>query len=116
PKTPGGAAPAAQPRRNPGSSPPKSGKNIPKAAEKIEKAKTDEEWYEDRSTADRKQWLTANFAETGGYFEVVRAEQTNCKSCEGTGFTKSSTTGGEEEQHFCVICNGCGVVRTVSYR
>ena len=77
---------------------------------------TEEEWWESVGPSDRARWMTALFVETSGYFEIVRPEQTPCKDCGGLGFKKSTAANGDEEQQFCVQCNGIGVFKSVTYR
>lgn len=110
-KVPGGE----QPRRRPPSSDP-SGKNAPQKPVKVDKPLTDEEWWEEVGPSDRKQWLIANFVETSGIFDVIKADQVPCQSCGGAGFEKSTDSSGNENQTFCKQCNTSGVFRSVSYR
>jgi len=119
----GGAPTPPPPRRPPGSSDPKKNKgsgssknNTPKPAEKVEKPMTEEEWWDIATNSDKAAWLLANFVEHGGYFEVLGTPQANCDGCGGTGFTKSVGANGEDEQHFCKPCNGCGLFRSVTFR
>jgi hypothetical protein len=94
-----------------------SGKsNTPDKPKAPDKPMTEEEWWESVGPPDRTRWLTALFAETSGYFEILRTDQTPCQGCGGLGFNKSTASNGDEEQHFCVQCNGIGVFKSVSYR
>jgi hypothetical protein len=95
----------------------KSGKsNVPEKPKAADKPMTDEEWWESVNPSDRARWLTAYVAETCGYFEILRTDQMPCQGCGGLGYIKSTASNGDEEQHFCVQCNGIGVVKTVTYR
>lgn len=115
-----GSPPPPPQRRPPGADNKKksgSGKgNAPKTPDKVEKPLTEEEWWDSVSSSDKASWLTANFVERSNYFEVIGTPQVNCDGCGGTGLTKSTGTNGEDEQHFCKPCNGCGLVRSVNYR
>jgi len=103
------------PNSNSGGS--KGGKgNVPDKPKAPDKPMTEEEWWESVGPSDRTRWLTALFAETSGYFEILRTDQIPCQGCGGQGFNKSTASNGDEEQHFCVQCNGIGVVKSVSYR
>jgi hypothetical protein len=68
---------------------------------------TDEEWWRD-ATYDKAAWLTAQFVECSGYFDVVSASEKPCPSCDGAGYMRDGA--------LCTGCNGCGVVRVVAYR
>jgi len=115
-----GTPPPAPQRRPPGSdNKKKSGggkSNAPKTPDKVEKPMTEEEWWDSVTASEKSSWLSANFVEHSGYFEVIGTPQVNCDGCGGTGLTKSTGTNGEDEQHFCKPCNGCGLVRSVNYR
>jgi hypothetical protein len=114
-----GSPPPPPQRRPPGSDPKRrsgSKTNTPKAPDKVDKPLTEEEWWDIVPSGERSNWLMANFVERSGYFEVVGTPQVNCEGCGGTGFTKSTGTDGNDEQHFCKQCNGCGLVRSVNYR
>jgi hypothetical protein len=75
--------------------------------------RSDEDWWAAVGTDDRRSWLTADFVERSNRFDV-RAEQTNCADCGGTGFVGAG--GAPADRHVCVTCNGCGRVRTVTFR
>jgi hypothetical protein len=119
--TKAGAPPPPPQRRPPGADNSKkksgSGKsNAPKVPDKVEKPLTEEEWWDSVQSGEKASWLMANFVERSGYFEILGTPQVNCDGCGGTGFTKSTGANGEDEQHFCKTCNGCGLVRSVNYR
>lgn len=63
---------------------------------------TEDVWWSRADSVTRSAFLTAYFVETSGYFEILRVDETACEAC-----------GGQGE---CASCNGCGVVRTVTYR
>jgi hypothetical protein len=120
PKGGGGGAPDAPKRRPPGQSGGSSGKggksNVPTPQKAADKPLTDEEWWESVGPTDRTRWLMAYFVETSGYFTILRTEQTPCPGCGGLGFNKSTASNGDEEQHFCVQCNGIGVFKSVTFK
>lgn len=77
---------------------------------------TDEDWWSAADAAARGAWLTANFVETSGLFEVLRADDVRCAQCDGKGFLDSGSAHGDDEGTACPACGGCGVVRSVTYR
>ncbi len=121
PPKPGGPTQPTQPQRRPpgsqhSSGKKDSGKNAPPPADKVEKPLTEEEWWDSIQSPDKKAWLMAYFAERGGYFEVVATPQVNCERCQGLGLLKSVGAQGDDNAHFCPTCNGCGLVRSVTFR
>jgi hypothetical protein len=78
------------------------------------KPRTDEDWWAGVGPQDRRSWLTADFVERSGRFDA-RAEQTNCRDCGGTGVV-GSPGDGAADRRVCVTCNGCGCVRSVTFR
>ena len=114
PNQPGGA-PAERKSRPQGDKPGNKSPAGPRNNQ-VEKPKTDEEWWEARGPSDRKGWLTAYFVESSGLFDILRADPANCTACGGLGSITSTSSNGESESQFCVQCNGCGVMKSVSYR
>lgn len=89
----------------------------PRAPAKEDKARTDEEWYEERSTTDRKNWLIAYFVESSGIFEISRTDESEiCDSCAGKGVLIATTTDGGQSSTVCAKCNQSGKFRKVFYR
>jgi hypothetical protein len=78
------------------------------------KPRTDEDWWSSVGPQDRRSWLTADFVEKSGRFDA-RAEQTNCRDSGGTGVI-GSPGDGAADRRVCVTCNGCGCVRSVTFR
>jgi hypothetical protein len=70
-------------------------------------ASADEDWWNSAGFAERAGFLTAYFVETSGRFVILRADEADCPACGGRG---------EVTRAVCAQCNGCGVVRSVTYR
>ena len=81
------------------------------------KPMTDEEWWESVNSGDKRQWLTAFFAETSGIFEVIRTDDSEiCPTCGGRGVQVSNNTDGSTNQTICPGCNGAQKYKKVIYR
>ena len=67
----------------------------------------EEDWWTSADVTERSGFLTAYFVETSGRFAILRADETDCAACGG----RRDVT-----RAVCAQCNGCGVVRSVTYR
>ena len=66
-----------------------------------------EDWWSTADSTERAGFLTAYFVETSNRFEILRADDAGCPACGGHGGSTSVV---------CAQCNGCGVIRSVTYR
>ena len=62
--------------------------------------------WSDASTTERIDWLTANFVERSGMFEVLSAGEKPCAACGGRSPVCPA----------CRSCSGCDRIRTVLFR
>lgn len=84
---------------------------------KESKPKTDEEWWEDAGTSERKGWMEAYFAEFCGIMTVIRVDESEmCDSCGGKGVKSTDNSDGTTSTSVCPRCNQAGKVRRVYYR
>src|SRR5882724_5876093 len=72
-----------------------------------------ERWWAANGAEEKAAWLTALFAETSGYFEVLKINTDPCPAC---GATESVTSDTEPAPQRCAACNGAVVVKSVVYR
>ncbi len=84
----------------------------------VDVVKTPEQWWDDASVNDRKNWLLSLCAEKAGdLLEVARAWNEDCDACGGLGYKKvTEASTGEESAVRCTTCNGAKVVRKVRWR
>jgi len=64
------------------------------AQTKADAPPTAEEWWESAAASERASWLKADFAQTGGLFDVIRTNDANCRDCGGTGVTSNAAPDG----------------------
>jgi hypothetical protein len=84
----------------------------------VDVVKTPEQWWEEASVNDRKNWLLSLCAEKAvDLLEVGRAWNEDCDACGGLGYKKvTEASTGEESAVRCTVCNGAKVVRKVRWR
>jgi tetratricopeptide (TPR) repeat protein len=81
------------------------------------------------TSAERKQWIVARYAERSGEMKIVRVDMPPCQECGGSGVrevanvnaspSRPNQQGGASnviEQVVCPLCHNVGVVRRVAYR
>lgn len=113
-------------RKPPASSQKKSGSGGGKKQQKqqqqqpqvVDVVKTPEQWWDEASVNDRKNWLLSLCAEKNlTLLEVARAWNEDCDACGGLGYKKvTEASTGEEGAVRCPVCNGAKVVRKVRWR
>jgi hypothetical protein len=74
-----------------------------------------ETWWAAADSGGRAAWLTAQFVESAGRFDVLGTPEVPCDTCGGTGCVSSTDADAQEGRIVCPRCSDCGVVRSVSY-
>ena len=75
----------------------------PKPVALGQKLQTSEEWWQTASTADRKNWLEAEYASTSSCVRKIKEETRKCPDCGGEGVLRYNRMGvtGEAKCHRC---------------
>jgi hypothetical protein len=85
---------------------------------KAPKMKSADEWWENASNKEKRNWARAWFAENGhGVLLVLRIETRVCRNCGGMGYKESMSTGSSEKiRTVCPVCNMAQHERIVKCR
>lgn len=107
----------------PGVNPGQLGKLLPQQGQQGQpKAmQTPDDWWKKADGSERRDWMTAFYAENGGDMEVVRVESKACNTCAGKGYKTylapgANANAGGTRYEICARCHGVGHDRVVVFR